>query len=122
MFKALLNRKQARFREQLYLAGITASMTANVSGKTSTKTWTPWDFVPDSKETELREKLKRHIMSAVTVASAFTTQDIDEIRETLIARLKKQGYEDVEEIFEETFPKWKREEMKHGSNSRNTDR
>jgi len=107
MFIALLKRKQARFREQLYLAGITASMVANVAGKSSTKTWTPWDFVPNAKDTEIREKLKQHIMAAVTVASAFTNQDVSEIRETLVARLNKQGFQDVEEIFEETFPNWK---------------
>ena len=106
MFMALLKRKQARFREQLYFAGVTASMVANMGGKTSTKFWTPWDFVPDPKFDELRETLRKHIMSTVTVAKAFTKQPMGEIREKLITRLKKQGYENVEEIFDETFPNW----------------
>lgn len=122
MFIALLKRKQAKFREAQYLAGITASMVANMGGKTSQKSWSPWDFVPDPKDTELREKLKQHIVAVFNIAVAMTTQDMDEIREKVIARLKAAGHADVEEIFEEAFPKWKREEMKHGSNSRNTDR
>lgn len=125
MFKALLQRKAARFREQQYLAGMTASMIWNMTPKKESRVLTPWDFVPDPQEDARRETLRKHIVAMISVAVALTTQDLDEIREKTVVKLTKLGHENVREIFEEAFPHWKWREMKEardGSNSRNTDR
>jgi hypothetical protein len=109
MFIALMRRKQAQFTRDLFLQGTVAAAIWNSSGNLKEgKSVSPWDFIYDEKANEQREQLKKNIVSMVSVATAYTKADMDEVRENVIAKLTKAGYQDVAEIFEEAFPHWKR--------------
>ena len=104
MFTALLKRKQARFREQLYLAGVTASMTANVAGKMSAKEWSPWDFVPDPEAESRREELKRNVSAffgMIVESGANKVFDVEGVRKKIVDKLKGKGHDDVEEVVDD---------------------
>jgi len=109
MFQALLQRKQARFREQLYLQGIVASTVWN-RGRTDSKqeSFTPWDWVPEIDGDELpRTKQLRQNLLALFSMVRGGEKDILKIREKKIKQLTDMGYDDVERIFDEVFISWK---------------
>ena len=127
MFKALLSRKQARFREQLYLAGITASMVWNMTPKKSDKALSPWDFVPDPEAETRRDELKRNVSAffgMIVESGANKVFDVEGVRKKIVDKLKGKGHDDVEEVVDEVFVAWKlrrEKEARDGGNSRNTD-
>jgi len=127
MFRALLNRKQARFCEQLYVAGITASMIWNrARQKDSEKVLTPWDFVPDPEANERREALKRNVSAFFGLcveSGASRVFDMEGVRRKIVDKLKGKGHEDVEAVWVEVLVAWKlrgEKEARDGGNSRNT--
>jgi len=110
MYFALMKRRNVEFKHQCFQSGTMAAMIANMSQRVSSKVWTPWDFVPDEKRNEEREKLKRLIMTMFSFNADKAIQnpmkDEDLIKKT-IAKLEAQGYRDAAEIFDELFPGWR---------------
>jgi hypothetical protein len=114
-FMALIKRQNNRFRRECYLAGVTASMIANVNRPDQkAKYWTPWDFVPDPERANKRNDLKSQIMKVFGAMMEFNASPsaMDSARERIVAKLTKQGHTDVEEVFDEVFPHWEKKVKK----------
>jgi hypothetical protein len=109
MFMALMKRQNVEFRHNCYLAGITASIVANVNrANDEARIWTAIDFVPDRAKETRRDKLKSQIHATFGAMLEFNSspEAMDAARKTIIERLTKAGNEDVEEVFNEVFPHW----------------
>jgi hypothetical protein len=115
MFAELIKRQSSRFRRNCYLAGITASMVANVNRPNEqAKVWSPFDFVPDPERTKKRDSLKNKIMSVFGAMMEFNSSpdSMDKAREKIVTSLTQAGHEDVEEVFDEIFPLWEKKGIK----------
>jgi hypothetical protein len=113
MFMALMKRQNVKFRHDCYLAGITASIIANVNrGSKDDKLWSPFDFVPNRELEKKRDRLKREIFTVFGAMMEFnsTPEAMDSAREKIIERLSKE-HEDVEELFAEVFPHWEKRKL-----------
>lgn len=111
MFAALQKRKQVRFSEQLYIAGINASMTWNTTPKAAgSQMLSPWDFVPDPAAETRRNELKRNVSALfgmIVESNAQMVFDMEGVRKKIVDKLKGKGHDDVEAVVDEVFAAWK---------------
>lgn len=105
MFMALQERRAAKFRHACYEAGIVAAAVWN-SQRTQkdAPVASPWDFVPRPAPTE-RDLLKQNLLSLFSMVKG-RPEDVERICQKTIERLKSEGHENVEELFDEIFPGW----------------
>jgi isopentenyl diphosphate isomerase/L-lactate dehydrogenase-like FMN-dependent dehydrogenase len=119
MLAALMQRKNVQHKHDCYIAGITASMVANVHRREEDdKIFGPYDFVPQPIEDAERDELKNNILSLFGIVgySKMAPEKIEKLRVSTVERLVKAGYEreDIEELFEETFASWGKDKSEDG--------
>jgi len=104
-FEALCERLFQQHRRQCYYAGIGAATDVNINSTSKTPI-SPMAFVPGSvdRDKQRKERVKQNIRAIFTMRRPGSSAETEELRQGTIARLKKAGHADAEELFNQVFP------------------
>jgi hypothetical protein len=107
MFKALRHRREVEFRYLCFAGSIGASDYRNAHRtQSSDRVYSPIDYVgceDDDKVDQRRQDAKRNIASLYMISSVATEEQAQLKKTRVIEDLKRQGFEDADEIFDEVF-------------------
>jgi len=113
-FNALCKRRNIRIRYERYAHAITASAIYNCNrADADASIVTAFDFIRTEEDAEKLEKLnkaKRFIKQALALPLGTDRAKFLEVRGKVIQDLKASGYQDAEQIVDESFPSLKENE------------
>lgn len=85
-------------------AATVAATLINLNRRPTDPPISPYDFV--MPETD-RDRAKKNIASLFGMIGTASPEQLQQMRERAIDGLKKEGFADAEEIFQEVFTSWK---------------
>jgi hypothetical protein len=104
MLKALRHRWEVRFRHECFVGAIAAADYRNAHRRDSDRIWSPLDYVTGEETSDpRREQAKQNIAAVYQMLGTMTPEAAERQKAKVIADLKKQGFEDAEEMFAEIF-------------------